>query len=73
MAGENRRIHALSVVAHAQSELVMVITDFNFYLLCLRVMKCVTECFGSDFVDFITEDVESTSRSVSSAVPFLGL
>ena len=56
MAGENPLIHALSVVAHAQSKLVMVITDFNFYLLRLGVMEGVAQRFGSNFVDFVTED-----------------
>jgi hypothetical protein len=62
MAGENRRIHALSVVAHAQSELVMVIADFSFDLLCLGVMKGVAERFSGDFVDFVTEDGMEVSR-----------
>src|SRR5580704_383070 len=62
MAGEDRRIHALSVVAHAQSELVMVITDFNFYLLRLGVMEGVAQRFGSDFVDLVTEDGMEVSR-----------
>ena len=56
MAGENRRIHALSVVAHAQSKLLMVIADFNFYLLRLGVMEGVAQRFGSNFVDLVTED-----------------
>ena len=62
MAGENRRIHALSVVAHAQSELVIVIADFNFYLLRLGVMEGVAQRFGSDFVDLVTEDGMEISR-----------
>jgi hypothetical protein len=56
MAVQNRRIYALSVVAHAQSKLVMVIPDFNFYLLRLGVMEGVAERFGSDLVDFVAED-----------------
>ena len=55
-------IHALSVVANAQSKLVMVITDFNFYLLRLGVMESVAQRFGSDFVDFVTEDGMEISR-----------
>ena len=62
MAGENRRIHALSVVPHAQSELVIPIADFNFYLLRLGVMEGVAQRFGSDFIDFVTEDRMELSR-----------
>src|ERR1017187_4226803 len=62
IAGEDRRIHALSVIAYAQSELVMVVADFNFYLLRLGVMKGIAERFGSDFVDFVTEDGMEVSR-----------
>ena len=64
MAGENRRIHALSVVAHAQSEFI-VIADFNFYLLCLGVMESVAKRFGSNLVDLVTED----GMEVSAAGP----
>ena len=62
MAGENRGIHAFSVVPHAQSELLIVIADFNFYLLCLGVLKGVPQRFGSDFVDFVTKDRMEVSR-----------
>src|SRR6202048_1014857 len=62
MAVQNRRIHALSVVAHAQSKLVMVIPDFNFYLLRLGVMEGVAERFGSDLVDFVAEEGMEISR-----------
>src|ERR1700687_2316765 len=62
MAGENPRIHALSVVAHAQSKLVMVITDFNFDLLRLGMMEGIAERFGSDFVDLVTQDGMEVSR-----------
>ena len=61
MAGENRRVHSLSVIPHAQSEFI-VIADFNFYLLSLSVMEGVAEGFGSDFVDFVTEDGMEVSR-----------
>src|ERR1700726_3618040 len=59
--GENRRINALSVVPHAQSEFV-VVADFNFYLLRLGVMEGVAQRFGSDFVDLVTEDGMEVSR-----------
>jgi hypothetical protein len=62
MAGENCRVHPFSVVAHAQAKLVMVITDFNFYLLRLGVMERVAQRFGSDFLDFIAEDWVEVSR-----------
>ena len=62
MAGENRRINTLSVIAHAQSELVIVIADFNFYLLCLRVLEGGVERFGSNFVNLVTEDGMEVSR-----------
>jgi hypothetical protein len=62
MAGEKRRVNALSVVPHPQSELIIVIADFNFYLLCLSVMKRVAQRFGSDFVDLVTEDGMEVSR-----------
>jgi len=41
MPRENRRINAFSIVAHAQSELLIVIADFNLDLPRLRVSKCV--------------------------------
>ena len=62
MAGENRRINALSIVPHAQSELLIVIADFNFYLLRLGVPEGVAERFGSNFVDFVTKDRMEVSR-----------
>ena len=62
IARENRRIHALSVVARAQSELLTVITTFNFDLLCLGVMEGVAQRFSSDFVDLVTEDGMEISR-----------
>src|ERR1022692_1944792 len=61
VAGENRRINALSIIAHAQSELI-VIADFNFYLLRLGVMEGVAQRFGGDFVDLVTEDGMEVSR-----------
>ena len=62
LAGENRRINALPVVPYAQTELLIVIAEFNFYLLCLGVMKGVGESFGSDFVDLVTQDGMEVSR-----------
>jgi len=61
VAGENRRINALPVVPHAQSELI-VIADFNFYLLRLGVMEGVVERFGSNFVNLVTDDGMEVSR-----------
>jgi hypothetical protein len=42
--------------------LLIVIPDFNFYLLRSGVMKGVSERFGGDFVDVVTEDGMQVSR-----------
>jgi hypothetical protein len=42
--------------------LLIVITDFNLDLLCLRVAKRVPQRFGSNFVDLISEDGMQISR-----------
>ena len=62
LTGENRRIDALSIVPHTQSELLIVITDFNFDLLCLGVLKGVPQRFGSNFVNFVAKDGMQISR-----------
>ena len=62
LAGENRWINAFSIVPHAQSELLIVIADFNFDLPCLSVAKGVPQRFGSNFVDLVSEDGMQISR-----------
>jgi len=62
MTRENRRINAFSVVTHTQSELLLVIADFNLDLPCLGVPKRIPQCFGSNFIHFVTENGMQISR-----------
>ena len=39
LTGKNGRIDPFSIVPHAQSKLIIVITDFNLNLPCLGVLK----------------------------------
>ena len=62
LAGENRWINAFSIVPHPQSELLIVITDFNLDLPCLSVPKSVPQRLGSNLVDLVTKDGMQISR-----------
>ena len=62
LAGENRWINAFSIVPHPQSELLIVIADFNLDLPCLGVAKGIPQRFGSNFVDLVSEDGMQISR-----------
>ena len=62
LSRENRCINALSVIPHTQAELLIVIADFDLHLLCVCMKKSVAECFGSNFIHFVTEDGMQISR-----------
>ena len=62
LSRENRCINALSVIPHTQSELLIVIADFDLDLLCVCVKKGVPERFGSNLVHFVAEDGMQISR-----------
>src|SRR6516162_5548335 len=53
---QHRRINACSIVPHAQSELLIVIADFNLDLPCLGMPKSVPQCFGSNLVGLVTQN-----------------
>ena len=62
LAGENCWINAFSIVPHPQSELLIVIADFDFDLLCLGVAKRVPQRFGGNLVDLVSKDRMQISR-----------
>ena len=59
---ENRRIDAFSVIPHTQSELLIVVADFNLDLLGLGVPEGIAQRLGGNFVDLVTEDGMQISR-----------
>src|SRR5208337_4416127 len=59
---ENRCINAPSVIPYAQAELLIAIAEFDLDLLCVCMKKSVAECFGSNFIHFVTEDGMQISR-----------
>jgi hypothetical protein len=56
LARENCRFNALPIVAHTQSELLLVIADFNLDFPCLRMLKGVSQRLGRNFVNLIAKD-----------------
>ena len=62
LAGEHRRIDALSIVTHAQSELLVVVADLDLDPPGLRMPEGVPKCFRSNLVDLVTNDRVQISR-----------
>ena len=62
LAIENRDINPSSVVPDTQSELPIVITDFDLDPFWLRVPKGVPKRLGCQLVDFVPHDREQFPR-----------
>ena len=56
LIGEHRRIDALAIVTHAQSELLVVVANLGLDLPGLRVPEGIAKGFRSNLVDLVTND-----------------
>ena len=59
---EHRWINALSVVPYPQSELLIVVPNFNFDLTSTRVSKGVPQRFGGNLIGLVAKDGVQISR-----------
>ena len=56
LVGEHRRIDPLAIVAHAQSELLVVLVDLDFDPRGMCVPKRVAKGLRRDLVDLVADD-----------------
>ena len=62
LAGEYRRIDPLAIVAHAQSELLVVVANLHLYTPGMRVPEGIPKGFRGNLVDLVTDDRVQISR-----------
>jgi hypothetical protein len=55
-AGEHRSIDSLAIVAHAQSKLLVVVTDLDLDLPRVRMPEGVAKSFRCNLVDLVAEN-----------------
>ena len=62
LVGEHRRIDPLAIVAHAQSELLVVVADLDLDPPGMRVPEGIPKGFRRNLVDLVTNDRVQISR-----------
>jgi hypothetical protein len=50
---EHVRINSSTVVSDPQPQILLIVSNLNLYLLCIRVSNCVPERFSASFIQFV--------------------